>query len=215
MINKNNKKGFVFVNLMPFREQIKKEQLKQFYIILGLFAAIATFLVFITYSFVNMQLDSQLARNTYIEKENKKLDEEIKEIANLQSEINDTLGKRKVVEGLQVNRVDAVNILNEVSTQLPEGMKLSEISSKINGKKDIVTLKGTTNSNNKVSVYMTNLVNSGIFKDPVLIEIKANSGNNKKNEQQNAIENNFHIELTMQQVIDVEPEVKKPANIKK
>jgi type IV pilus assembly protein PilN len=196
-----NNNGFVFVNLMPFREQIKKEQMKQIYMILSFFTAIAIFFVFIAYSFVNMQLDSQKSRNSYIERENKKLDEDIQKIANLQAEINNTLGKRKVVESLQVNRVDAVNILNEVSTQLPEGMKITEISSKPSGNTDLITIKGTTNSNNKVSAYMTQLVNSNVFIDPVLIEIKSNnlegrSVKNKDNTNQ-LVDNNFHINISL------------------
>lgn len=200
-----NNNGFVFVNLMPFREQIKKEQMKQIYMILSFFTAIAIFCVFITYSFVNMQLDSQKSRNSYIERENKKLDEDIQKIANLQAEINNTLGKRKVVESLQVNRVDAVNILNEVSTQLPEGMKITEISSKPSGNTDLITIKGTTNSNNKVSAYMTQLVNSNVFVDPVLIEIKSNnldgrSVKNKGNTNQ-LVDNNFHINISLKKNI--------------
>lgn len=208
-----NNKGFVFVNLMPFREQIKKDQMKQIYMILSFFAAVAVFCIFISYSFVNMQLDSQKSRNSYIEKENKKLDEDIKTIANLQSEINDTLGKRKVVESLQVNRVDAVNILNEVSTQLPEGMKLTEISSKTNGATDIVTIKGTTNSNNKVSAYMTQLVNSNVFVSPVLIEIKSNAGDKKKTTT-GSVDNSFHINVALKKVVD-EVEETKPVRAKK
>ena len=92
--------------------------MKQAYMILSFFTAIAIFFVFIAYSFVNMQLDSQKSRNSYIERENKKLDEDIQKIANLQAEINNTLDKRKVVESLQVNRVDAVNILHEGSITL-------------------------------------------------------------------------------------------------
>ena len=200
-----NNKGFVFVNLMPFREQIKKDQMRQIYMILGFFSAIAIFLIFISYSFVGLQLDSQQSRNAYIEKENKKLDEDIKKIANLQSEINNTLGKRKVVEGLQVNRVDAVNILNEVSTQLPEGMKVTEISSKPNRNTDIVTIKGTTNSNNKVSVYMTQLVQSNVFIDPVLIEIKSNNTDKKVNKNNEAIiDNNFHINVSLKKAVEEE-----------
>lgn len=200
-----NNKGFVFINLMPFREQIKKDQMRQIYMILGFFSAIAIFLIFVSYSFIGLQLDSQQSRNSYIEKENKKLDEDIKKIANLQSEINNTLGKRKVVEGLQINRVDAVNILNEVSTQLPEGMKITEISSKPNRNTDVVTIKGTTNSNNKVSVYMTQLVQSNVFIDPVLIEIKSNNTDKKVNKNNEAvIDNNFHINVSLKKVIEEE-----------
>lgn len=214
MINKNVKRGFVFVNLMPYREQIKKEQLKQFYTIIGIFAAIALVCTFVTYSFVSVKIDSQKSRNAYIVKENDKLKKEITEISNLQNDIDDTLGKRKVVEGLQVNRVDAVNILNEVASQLPDGMKLTEVSSRANGKSDLITLKGTTNSNNKVSLYMTDLVKSGVFINPVLIEIKSSNptANNagKNNQDRGAIVNNiFEIRLGMSEVADIEQEVKK------
>ena len=213
-----NKRGFVFVNLMPFREQIKKDQMKQFYMILGFFSLIAVLFTFVTYSFVNVKIDNQQARNSYMKKENEKLDTEIKEISNLQAEINDTLGKRKVVEGLQVNRVDAVNIVNEVATQLPEGMKITSVTSKVNGKNDVVTVKGTTNSNNKVSAYMTQLVDSNVFVDPRLIEIKANDVvvDKKKNvANQSVVDSSFQIDVVLKEAIDEEMEVSKSSKDKK
>jgi type IV pilus assembly protein PilN len=161
--------GYMFFNLLPYREQIKKEQIKQFSLLMGFFAIIAGVLIFIIYSAIAFGIESQESRNKYITEQNQKLDRNIKEISTLKDEIKDTLAKRKVVENLQINRSDSVNILNTIALQLPDGMTLKSIKEV----DDKLTIIGTTISNNKVSNYMTNLAASNIFINPELIEVKA------------------------------------------
>ena len=81
-------KGYIFINLLPYREQIRKEQIKQFSLLMGFFAAIAAFIVFVMYSAFSLEIESQNSRNEYIQKQNKKLDNDIKSIALLKDEIN-------------------------------------------------------------------------------------------------------------------------------
>jgi type IV pilus assembly protein PilN len=169
-------KGYLFVNLLPYREQIKKEQIKQFSLLMGLFAIVASFILFLIYSLISLEVDAQKSRNQYIETQNKKLDQDIKSIASLKDEIKETLAKRKVVEDLQVDRSDAVSILNALSLQLPEATTLKSISQS-NQK---ITIVGTTTSNNKVSSYMTNLSNTDVFINPELIEVKSVAVTNRK-----------------------------------
>lgn len=165
--------GYVFINLMPFRQQIKKEQLKIISIIVGFFVLVAGLIVFGIYSFLTIQNEMQERRNNYIVKQGNKLDEEIKDIKNLQEQINSTLEKRKVVERLQNNRGNTVKLFNEISRSLPDGALLTGVTSREEFGKEVVTLIGKTSSNNKVSSYMTQLVDSGVFERPILNQIKA------------------------------------------
>lgn len=164
-----NTKNYIFINLLPYREKRKKEQTKQFILLMAFFALVSVFVLFVTYSYFSVNLDNQNARNDFISKRNKKLDDDIKAISTLRNEIRETLAKRRVVEELQVNRSDSVGILNDISLQLPEGMTLKSIAQ--NGNK--ITLTGSTNSNNKISNYMTNLSNTSTFINPELVEVRA------------------------------------------
>ena len=162
-------KGYIFINLLPYREKIRKEKTKQFSLFMALFALAGGAVIFMLSSFINMEIDAQKSRNDFIQKENTKLDNDIKSIAQLKDQIKETLAKRKVVENLQVNRSDAVSLLNEISNQLPEGVTLKSV----NQVDDKVTIVGNTQSNNKVSNYMTNLASTTFFMNPELVEIKA------------------------------------------
>lgn len=171
-----NDKGYVLINLMPYREKIKSRKIKTVSVLFAGFAIFAGIVLFSLYSFISLEMDSQIQRNNFISAENKKLDEDIKSIAALKEDIKQTLAKRKVVEDLQVDRSDVVTILNIISNQLPDGSSLKSIK-QVDNK---ITIVGTTQSNNKVSNYMTNLDNSGYFSGADLIEIKAISNPSKK-----------------------------------
>lgn len=165
----NNNKGYVLINLMPYREKIKAQKTKNFTILISMFIGLSFLLIFTIYSIVSLQIESQLNRNEFISKENKKLDVDIKEIITLKEDIKQTLEKRKVVEDLQVDRSDVVNILNILSNQLPEGTSLKSLK-QLDSK---ITIIGLTQSSNKVSNYMTNLESSQFFTKANLIEVKA------------------------------------------
>lgn len=165
----NNNKGYVLINLMPYREKIKAQKTKNFTILMSMFIGLSFLLIFTIYSIVSLQIESQLNRNEFISKENKKLDIDIKEIITLKEDIKQTLEKRKVVEDLQVDRSDVVNILNILSNQLPEGTSLKSLK-QLDSK---ITIIGLTQSSNKVSNYMTNLESSQFFTKANLIEVKA------------------------------------------
>jgi type IV pilus assembly protein PilN len=189
-------KGYIVINLLPYREKLKKEKIRQLSLLMGFFAVCAAAVVFVMYSLMNYELNEQNQRNSYIANENKKLDADIKEIANLKADIKDTLAKRQVVESLQVNRSDAVSILNDVSNQLPENTTLKWV--KQEGNK--ITIVGDTTSNNKVSNYMTNLSATNFFINPELVEVKSvqitnTKANSKVSDDQNLNEFTMNVYL--------------------
>jgi type IV pilus assembly protein PilN len=161
-------RGFIVINLLPYREKIKKEKLKQFGILIGGFVVAAGAVILAGSTYLGLKIEDQTQRNKYVETQNKKLDDQIKEIAGLKDEIKDTLAKRQVVENLQVNRSDAVNILNELSKQLPEGVILKTVK-QTNNK---IAITGTTPANSKIANYMNNLDNTSIFENSQIVEIK-------------------------------------------
>lgn len=172
-------KGYVFINLLPYREKNKKEKLQKVMGYLLMYVLLAIMLLVMAYSFVSYQIENQKDRNTYITQENKKLDNKIKEISELKDSIKQTLEKRKVVEVLQLNRSDAVNLLNNLANLIPEGTTIKSVTQKEEDGRDKITIVGLTQSNNKVSEYMTALEAAG-YLNPTLIETKAIQSPSKK-----------------------------------
>jgi type IV pilus assembly protein PilN len=175
-------KGYILVNLLPFREKNKKEKITQIGIYWTIFVLLSLGLNFMGYYFISLEKDSQKERNSFIKQEEEKLDKDIKEISALKDNIKNTLDKRKVVERLQLDRGDAVNLLNYLSKNLPDGTSLKQVNQTedLIRKQDKIIITGITQSNNKISTYMSNLTESGIYVDANIIETKAIQNPNKK-----------------------------------
>src|SRR4029434_1168229 len=76
---------------------------------------------------------------------------------------------KQVVEGLQSNRSEPVQLLDQLLRQLPEGVYLKNV--KQVGPK--VNVGGYAQSNARVSTLMRNLGASPYLENPELVEIKA------------------------------------------
>jgi type IV pilus assembly protein PilN len=112
----------------------------------------------------------QMDRNALLEAETKKLDEQIKDIANLRAEIDALKARQKAVEDLQADRNSPVHLLNELVRQMPDGIYLTNI--KQTGK--TVTLTGVAQTNERVSELLRQAGNSSPWLErPELIEIKS------------------------------------------
>lgn len=157
------------INLLPHREEKRKLRQKQFAILAGLTAVVALGLVGMIWFGIDKSIDLQKARNKYLSDEIVKLDKQIDEIKKIREETQALLSKKQVVEGLQSNRSEPVQLLDQMLRQLPEGLYLKGI--KQVGTK--VTVTGYAQSNARVSAFMRNIQASPYLENPNLVEIKA------------------------------------------
>ena len=167
------------VNLLPHR-QIKRTAKQREFGLMGLMAAgAACAVVFLGWQFLSSQNNTQLERNSRLEKANTDLDKQIADIKDLKDQINNVLERKRVVENLQTNRSQAVVILDELTRQLPEGVYLKSIKQSGN----IITLEGVADTNARVATLVRNLSVSNWMESPNLVEIKSLTVNNiKQNE---------------------------------
>lgn len=177
------KENFILINLLPYREEKRKEKKKNFGLLIALVLVINGFILFLLGSVLDEQLSIQQSRNDYLDTQNKSLDKQIKEISGLKDDVKLLLARKSVVETLQNNRSDAVNEFSQLSKTIPEGIYLKTVSQL----GDRLTLVGVTQSNTKVATYIQNLDNSGFFTNANLVEIKedtsprpANNGSNSQ-----------------------------------
>ena len=164
------------INLLPHREEKRKERQKQFAVLAGITAAIGLTVAALLWLLFDGQVDNQISRNKYLNDEIAKLEKQIDEIKKIREETASLLAKKQVVEGLQSNRSEPVYLLDQLLRQLPEGLYLKSI--KQNGTKINVT--GYAQSNARVSAFMRNIEASPYLENPNLIEIKAVTVNSQR-----------------------------------
>ena len=167
------------INLLPHR-QIKRAAKQREFGLMGLIAAgAACAVVFLGWQFLSAQNNTQLERNSRLEKANTDLDKQIVDIKDLKDQINNVLERKHVVENLQTNRSQAVVILDELTRQLPEGIYLKSIKQTGN----LITIDGVADTNARVATLVRNLSVSNWMESPNLVVINAATVNNiKQNE---------------------------------
>ena len=164
------------VNLLPHR-QIKRELRQREFGLMASFSAIAaSAIVFLGYTFINSQIDAQIARNGRLDAAIVNLDKEIADIKDLKDKISTMLERKRVVENLQTNRSQSVIVLDELSRQLPEGMYFKSI--KQQGL--VISIEGIADTNARVAALVRSLSTSNWLEMPNLVEIKSVLINNIK-----------------------------------
>ena len=160
----------ILINLLPHREEKRNRRKRAFFAGLGLAAVGGVLAVGVWYGVLDQMKSAQEERNAYLGSELKKLEAQIKDIANLRPEIDALRARQKAVEDLQTDRNIPVHLLNELVKQTPEGVYLTAI--KQTGR--IVAVNGTAQSNERVSEFLRNtLYSSPWLEKPELVEIRA------------------------------------------
>lgn len=172
------------INLLPWRDELRKERQKQFLILLGVCAGLSLVVIGLVHINVAGIIDNQLSRNKFMEGEITKLNDRIKEIENLEQEKARLLARMNVIQQLQGSRPQVVHVFDELVTTLPEGVYLTSI--KNTGKS--LQLSGFAQSNARVSSYMRNVDSAEWIDDPSLkvIETKDKDGRRISQFQLNA-----------------------------
>lgn len=141
------------INLLPWREELRKEQQRQFLTIMGLSAVLMGLIVLAVHIQVAGMINNQQSRNDYLKKEISKVEKQIKEINSLAKEKKRLLARMEVIETLQRNRPEVVHLFDEIVKVMPEGTYLKSMSQ--SGKS--LSLNGSAQSNARVSALMRNI----------------------------------------------------------
>jgi type IV pilus assembly protein PilN len=160
----------ILINLLPHREEKRKRRKTAYFTGLALSAVVGLAIAGLWYGVLEQMKSAQMERNAFLGSEIKKLEVQIKDIANLRAEIEALKARQKAVEDLQTNRNIPVHLLNELVKQTPEGVYLT----KIGQAGQVVTVSGVAQTNERVSEFLRNtLYNSPWLERPELIEIRA------------------------------------------
>lgn len=152
------------INLLPWREARRKEVQRQFGFVAGGAAIITAAVVVVVHLHISDLIDTQNRRNTFMEDEIKKVERDIKEIANLEAEKANLLARMKIIQQLQSARPEIVHLFYEAASTLPEGVYLTQVKRS----NELLRIEGVAESNANVSEYMRQLDGSEWMKSPML-----------------------------------------------
>ena len=159
------------INLLPWREERRQEQKKEFLVTTALVALLSAGLVLLGDRVVNGQIEYQKARNNYLTENIRELDKKVAEIRELQKRRNQLIERMRVIQELQGNRPIIVRIMDQIVRTIPDGVFYSNVSTK-NRK---ITINGIAESNNRVSSLMRRLDASDWLANPNLDKVNAAS----------------------------------------
>ena len=160
------------INLLPWRAERRKQRQKEFTAMLGVAALGAVLLSFLIVNYYNRQIDGENTRIAYVKDQIAKVDQQIKEIEELDKKKAKLLARKEVIEQLQANRSQMVHLFDSLVRTIPDGVALTSL--KQDG--DKLTLEGRSQSNARVSTYMRNLEGAGWMTKPELSIIEAKDG---------------------------------------
>ncbi len=162
------------INLLPWRDTLRKKQKREFLFMLGGGAVCALLLMLGSHMWIADTIDNQNQRNRLLKKEIATLDKKIAEIKDLEKTKSRLLARMEVIQQLQSSRPQIVHLFDELVSTLPEGLFLTQVKQAGAG----LSMEGRAQSNARVSAYMRNIEASEWLSRPKLklIEHKDTTG---------------------------------------
>jgi type IV pilus assembly protein PilN len=157
------------INLLPWREEERREKQRQFINIAAGAAIVMVGIVVLVHLRMSGIIEEQNNRNKFMTNQIAQVDKEIAEIKTLEKEKAALLARMKVIQELQGSRPEIVHIFDELAKTIPDKVFLLETSRK--GRE--ISLTGVAVSNDYVSEFMRNLNNSSWLTNPRLTVIQS------------------------------------------
>jgi type IV pilus assembly protein PilN len=152
------------INLLPWREDERKERKVAFTVALGVSALAAGVVTFAIYLMFGSMIDAQERRNEQLRTEIKKLDQQIEEINELETSKQRFSARMDIIQKLQRSRPEIVHVFDEIVRTLPDGVYLTAV--KQTSKK--FKFEGVAQSSTRVSSFMRNIDGSEWLRNPEL-----------------------------------------------
>lgn len=160
------------INLLPWREQERKERKLAFFVALGVAAVGALLVAGAGYVLFNSMISAQERRNEQLRAEIKVVDRQIEEINDLETQKQRFISRMQVIDKLQRSRSEEVHLFDEIAKTMPDGTYLTSV--KQNGHN--LKFEGVAQSSTRVSTLMRNISASQWMKDPELEVVESKSG---------------------------------------
>jgi len=157
------------INLLPWREEQRRERQRHFMSTLLMTAILGIVLVFLAMTVYDQKINHQQFRNQVIQKEIKALEVRIKRIDELERTRARLISRKQIIERLQASRSMTVELLDNLAKTIPVGVTLTSIRQQ----GATLALEGTSQSNARVSAYLRQLVSNDLFIEPQLAFVRS------------------------------------------
>jgi type IV pilus assembly protein PilN len=157
------------INLLPWREEARRERQRQFlYSLMGTLV-LGAIVVLMVGLFYDQRISHQESRNQQIQVEINRLEQRIARIKELENTRDRLLSRKQIIESLQASRSLTVELLDKLAKTIPVGITLTNVRQQ--GTR--LTLLGTSQSNARVSAYLQSLEEMDLFVRPELQYVRA------------------------------------------
>ena len=160
------------INLLPWREERRKTQQRQFNGMLGIAFVAGLLLSTLVYLYYSGQVAGQIQRNDLLRQERAGVEVKMNEVGELDKRKESLLSRKRVIEELQGKRFEMVSLFSDLAKTIADGAQITTI--KQTGSD--LTIEGRAQSNARVSSYMKNIMASEVINDPDLTVIEAKGG---------------------------------------
>lgn len=166
------------INLLPWREELRKKRQQDFLIAMGAGVAVTCLLFGLGYMHIESLKDYQTQRNTRLKEEIKAVEKKITEIKEIEEKKTKLNEKITLIQDLQGSRPKIVHLFDELRKVTPTGIYLTSLTQK--GAE--LTINGKSQSNSRVSDYMRAIEKSMWLTEPKLKFVKGPGSSVAKNE---------------------------------
>jgi len=179
------------INLLPWREEAREKQKRDYIGILALVFLGSSLVVFLSLSVLDMMTDNQRSRNAYLQSEIQLLEKQIAEIQEIRTRKKDIERRTEIILNLQQSRNLPTHVLDELVRIVPPGIYLSSIEKK----GSLLWIEGRSESNNNVANMMRKVKTSKWLLDPNMQSIVAH------NEELRQLQR-FSLKVTISEVVN-------------
>ena len=165
------------INLLPWRESLKKEREIRFGIITGISVGIMALIWLGIHVYIANAISYQESRNNYLTEQIKEAEAKIAEIKELEQKKERLIERMSVIQELEKSRPQVVHLFDELVKQVPQGVYFT----KMEQKDDKITLEGIAQSDARVSSLMSNVEISPWLTNPKIYQITSDKSGNTDN----------------------------------
>jgi len=164
------------INLLPWRDELRKKKQQQFAVVGAGTAILGALLVLLAHMQMEGLIETQNQRNQFLDKEIAELDTKISKIKDMEKTKNALLARMDIIQQLQRSRPQSVHLMDQLVYTLPDGVYLKKIA-----QQDLaLTLSGVAQSNARVSAYMRNIDGSQWMAKPKLDVIETKDSERRR-----------------------------------
>lgn len=157
------------INLLPWREEMRQEKKKEYLVQLAVVCALVVVCCFAWVKAMDSSIESQQYRNRMLNQEINQLKKQVAEIKELKKRKKDLEERMRVIQDLEGKRSIIVHYFDELTRGIPDGVYF--LSVKRSGSS--FSIKGVSESNQRIATLMRNLNNSDWFSSPNLKSVVA------------------------------------------